>query len=420
MKRAVTLLLVLLALAAAAVWALNRRDESPLTQASWQPTAEQIQRGAYLAKAGNCAACHTARGGAPFAGGSGIATPFGTVYTSNLTPDRSGLGDWTPAEFWRALHNGRSRDGHLLYPAFPYPSYTQVTRDDSDALFAYLRSLPAVAQPNRPHALRFPYDSQAALAVWRALYFKPGSYVPDAKQDAEWNRGAYLVRGLGHCIACHGARNRLGATSESVELSGGLIPMQNWYAPSLGDPGEAGVAHWPKQDVVDLLRTGINAQGASVMGPMAEVVFRSTQHLNPADLQAMATFLQRLPQARTAAPEPGPRDRRLIERGGELYKQHCASCHGDGGEGAAGAYPPLKGNRAVTMDPPANLVRVVINGAFAPATAGNPRPYGMPPYVHVLEDHDIAAVLSFIRNAWGNQAGTVSELQVLQFKQGQE
>jgi mono/diheme cytochrome c family protein len=420
MRRALTLLLALLVLAAAAVWALNRRGESPLTQAPWQPTPEQIQRGAYLANAGNCAACHTARGGAPYAGGSGIATPFGTVYTSNLTPDRSGLGDWTPAEFWRALHNGRSRDGHLLYPAFPYPSYTQVTRDDSDALFAYLRSLPAVAQPNRPHALRFPYDSQAALAVWRALYFKPGSYVPDAKQDAEWNRGAYLVRGLGHCIACHGARNRLGATSESVELSGGLIPMQNWYAPSLGDPAEAGVAHWAKQDVVDLLRNGINARGASVMGPMAEVVYRSTQHLSPADLQAMASFLQHLPQVRHEAADAAPRDRRLIERGGEVYKQHCASCHGDGGEGAAGAYPPLKGNRAVTMEPPANLVRVVVNGAFAPATAGNPRPYGMPPYVHVLEDRDIAAVLSFIRNAWGNSATTVSELQVLQFKQGHE
>jgi mono/diheme cytochrome c family protein len=420
MRRALTLLLALLVLAAAAVWALNRRGESPLTQAPWQPTPEQIQRGAYLANAGNCAACHTARGGAPYAGGSGIATPFGTVYTSNLTPDRSGLGEWTPAEFWRALHNGRSRDGHLLYPAFPYPSYTQVTRDDSDALFAYLRSLPAVAQPNRPHALRFPYDSQAALAVWRALYFKPGSYVPDAKQDAEWNRGAYLVRGLGHCIACHGARNRLGATSESVELSGGLIPMQNWYAPSLGDPAEAGVAHWAKQDVVDLLRNGINARGASVMGPMAEVVYRSTQHLSPADLQAMASFLQHLPQVRHEAADAAPRDRRLIERGGEVYKQHCASCHGDGGEGAAGAYPPLKGNRAVTMEPPANLVRVVVNGAFAPATAGNPRPYGMPPYVHVLEDRDIAAVLSFIRNAWGNSATTVSELQVLQFKQGHE
>ena len=163
-----------------------------------------------------------------------IATPFGTVYTSNLTPDaQTGLGQWTPDAFWRAMHHGRSADGRLLYPAFPYTSYTQVSRADSDALFAYLRSIPAVVQANRPHALAFPYSSQAALAVWRALFFRAGEFTPEPQQSAQWNRGAYLVRGLGHCAACHAERNFLGASSSAQALQGGVIPMQRWYAPSL-------------------------------------------------------------------------------------------------------------------------------------------------------------------------------------------
>jgi len=172
-----------------------------------------------------------------------IDTPFGTVFSSNLTPDpRHGLGAWTADDFWRAIHHGRSRDGRLLYPAFPYPNYTEVSRGDSDAMFAYLLTVPAVARPETEHRLRWPYSTQAALAFWRALYFEPGVYRQEPAQSAEWNRGAYLVRGLGHCAACHSARNALGASSDMMDLSGGVIPMQNWYAPSLGSPREAGVA----------------------------------------------------------------------------------------------------------------------------------------------------------------------------------
>ncbi|HEY1226756.1 MAG TPA: cytochrome c, partial [Ramlibacter sp.] len=188
------------------------------------------ERGAYLVRVGNCMACHTDRGGAAWAGGRAIETPFGTVYATNLTPDpKHGLGQWTAADFWRALHHGRSRDGRLLYPAFPYPNYTEVTREDADAMFAYLRTVPAVPRANTPHRLRWPYSTQAALAVWRTLYFRAGVYEPEGTQSAEWNRGAYLVRGLGHCAACHSARNALGASSDMMDLSGGLIPMQNWY-----------------------------------------------------------------------------------------------------------------------------------------------------------------------------------------------
>lgn len=402
---------------AALAW-LNLRDEAPVggPAAAFEATPAQVERGRYLAFAGHCAGCHTQRGGAAYAGGPGIETPFGTVHASNLTPDPThGIGDWSAAHFWRAMHHGRSKDGRLLYPAFPYPSFTRVTREDSDALYAYLRSVPAAAVPNAPHRLRFPYDTQFALAMWRALYFQPAAFVPDPARSAEWNRGAYLVDGLGHCIACHGARNALGATDPARGLSGGSIPIENWYAPSLVSPREAGVADWDPRDIVRLLRTGTSPRG-SVMGPMADVVHGSTQHLSDADLGAMATYLRQLPaDGAVAAQAPAPPrpatergDAGTVARGSRIYDQRCAYCHGDAGQGASGAYPPLAGNRAVLMANPANLVQIVRRGGFLPATAGNPRPYGMPPFGQVLDDGDIAAVLTYVRGAWGNDAPPVS------------
>jgi len=419
MRKALKFALALTVLAvgaAALVWALNVRDEidvkAPVAAAA--PSESLVARGAYLARAGSCQTCHTAQGGQAYAGGRGIATPFGTVFTSNLTPDdKTGIGSWSASHFWRAMHNGRSKDGRLLYPAFPYTSYTQVTREDSDALYAYLRTLPAATAPNLPHALRFPYQSQAALAVWRALFFSPGVYEADTARSAEWNRGAYLVKGLGHCAACHTARNALGGSEQSLDLAGGLIPMQNWYAPSLASPYEAGVADWDKQHIVSLLKNGVSPR-ASVTGPMAEVVQRSTQYLSEADLGAMAQFLKELPASQAAPPEPAPirTQGESVERAAKLYEQHCAQCHGAKGEGIANAYPALAGNRAVTMDQAANLVQIVLNGGYAPATAGNPRPFGMPPFVLVLNDTDMALVLTHIRQSWGNRASEITPLEV--------
>jgi mono/diheme cytochrome c family protein len=423
MKRVLLGVVAVFVLLGALVAWLNFRGEDPIpaNAAPFSPSVEQVKRGEYLARAGNCVACHTSRGGAPYSGGLPVRTPFGTVMSTNITPDRkTGIGTWTPAHFWRALHNGRSKDGRLLYPAFPYPSYTIVTREDSDAIFAYLMSTPAVEKINRPHALRFPYNSQVALAVWRALFFEPDSFEPDAAKPPEWNRGAYLVHGLGHCVACHSPRNAFGATEDKLELSGGLIPMQGWYAPALTSRGEAGVADWETQHVVDLLKAGVSPRG-SVMGPMAEVVFRSTQYLSDADLTAMAVFLKALPQAAPASAEDAAAVGADVRATGEkLYKDHCAGCHGDAGEGAAGAYPALAGNRAVTMAVPANLIRVVLSGGYLPATAANPRPYGMPPFAHVLDDEAVAAVVSYIRSAWGNRAGPVSQLQVMKSRAGGE
>ena len=412
-------LVVLLALCGGLVAWLNVSGESPLTgdANSFVATPEQVARGAYLARAGNCAACHTDRGGPAFAGGKGLATPFGTVFASNLTPDaKTGIGAWSAAQFWRALHNGRSADGRLLYPAFPYPNFTEVTRADSDALYAWLRTQVPVAQANRAHSLRFPYDLQAALAVWRALFFSPGVYEPVVERSVQWNRGAYLVRSLGHCAACHSPRNAFGATRDSLELSGGLIPLQNWYAPSLASSSEAGVADWSTQEVGELLKTGLTPRGAA-LGPMAEVVFRSTQYLADADIAAMAEYLKSLPQTPPHALAAVTLDTAAQARGEALYKDRCAACHGANGEGGAGSngivYAPLAGNRKVLLETSANLIHIVVNGGFPPTTAGNGRPYGMPPFGPSLKDEEIAVLASYVRNAWGNSAPAVSTLDVL-------
>jgi mono/diheme cytochrome c family protein len=414
------LLAALLSAALAIAVAWPRAEHIPAASAAaWAATPENIARGAYLARAGDCMGCHTARGGAAWAGGRALDTPFGRLFTPNITPDRAtGIGAWSADDFWNALHNGIAPGGRLLYPAFPYQNTTRVTRADSDALFAYLRSLKAVRQPNTPHALDFPYRLQPALAAWRLLYFTPGVYAPRpapasarARADA-WNRGAYLVEGLGHCGACHSARNAMGASS--TILAGGLLPTSGWYAPALTAGGAAGPDQWREADLAQLLRTGV-APGHAVSGPMAEVVGQSLQHLAEPDLAAIALYLTTLPappgRQRAPAPAPVPPDA-LMRRGERLYVQHCADCHGEDGRGAAGVYPALAGNRLLSTAEPVNAIRIVLNGGFPPATAGNPRPYGMPPYGPVLNDEDAAAVISYVRASWGNAARAVTPSEV--------
>ena len=387
-------------------------------------TADTLERGRVLALAGNCAHCHTARGGAAYAGGRPIDTPFGTVFASNLTPDPdTGLGRWTAGEFWRALHHGRGADGRRLVPVFPYTETTRITREDSDALWAWLRTVPAVQQVNRAHELRWPYGTQGALAVWRTLFFRPGVWQDNSRQTASWNRGGYLVNGAGHCAACHGGRNAWGG-SASAGFGGGLLPSLNWYAPALNRADQAGVSHWPLQDIVALLRDGSSPSGQAT-GPMAEVVLHSTQHLPPSDLQAMAVYLKSLPaDTRPAAPArlTDPANLvRALEAGAVLYQDHCAACHGAQGEGGALAdgrrvIPPLAGNRTVTQEPPANLVRSIALGGFGAPTAGNPRPFSMPPFAQVLTEGQIADLATYLRRSWGAQAGSVSANEVARWR----
>jgi mono/diheme cytochrome c family protein len=413
MRKALIAGAALFLLVLVALWWSSARDrengEAP--QPATPESTDPVQHGRELVALGDCKSCHTARGGAAFAGGRAIPTPFGTFYSPNITSDvQTGLGGWSSTDFWHALHNGYSKDGKLLYPTFPYTNYTKISRHDSDAMFAYLRTIAPVPQPNHPHELRFPYNYRLLLVAWRWLFFSPGVYESESGHNAAWNRGAYLVQGLAHCSACHEARNALGATRAKAGPSGGLV--LNWYAPSLTSPHEAGVQDWPEENIVTLLKTGqvaSSAAKASTSGPMAEVVSESLQQAPDDELRAIAGYLKSLPV--TMAPDEGsvtnPPDAAplaVLTAGKALYGKNCADCHGKRGEGREPAAPPLAGNRAVTMSSAVDPIRMVLFGGYAPGTAGNPRPFGMPPYSLTLSDEEIAEVLMYVRSSWGNAA----------------
>jgi mono/diheme cytochrome c family protein len=390
-----------------AIFAFNLRDESNIEPAV--VSAELVERGRYLALVGNCAGCHTSPGKEAYSGGYGVPTPYGVVYAGNLTPHKEqGIGSWSNNDFWRALHNGRPKDGRLLYPAFPYTSYTKVTQQDSNAIFAYLSSLPPSSAANKQNTLTFPFNTQAALAVWRALYFKPGVYVSpiqSAGLSAEIDRGAYLTQGLGHCDACHAQRDRLGGISDQGKLDGGVIPVLKWYAPSL-------FSEHIKSDVATYLKVG-KTEKHYASGPMAEVVFGSTQFLSDSDAQSIQRYLANWPRTQEV------KDTRATansEIGLKVYKDKCESCHGKNGEGAMGAYPALAGNPAVLQATPASLVRMIVEGGFGASTSNNPQPYGMPPYGQVLTPLEIAGVITHIRGSFGNNAGFVGEIEVIKYR----
>lgn len=378
-------------------------DGAPIIAASAHADAGAIARGAYLATVGSCAGCHTAPGGQEMAGGRRIETPYGAVYAGNLTPDdETGLGRWNADDFHRAMHDGRAPDGRRYVPAFPYTSFTNVARNDNDALFAYLRSFAPVGRARRPHELRFPYGTQFALAVWQWVAFTPTD-APATAPSGGMARGAYLVRGLGHCGECHAPRDSWSISAR--DLSGGEMPGDRWYAPSLhptaGEPDAM-------TQTVALLRDGRNRHGTAT-GPMATIVLKSTQHWQAADLEQAAQYLQSLqplaspPSAPRAAPD-------VLTAGGRLYADRCADCHGADGAGVPGVYPPLAGNPSVTLRSVRNLVQVLRHGGFAPSTAAWPRPYGMPPAE--LSPEQTAVVLTHLRQSWGNSAPAVSALDV--------
>lgn len=406
------------AAAAAALWSGgNTFHSGGAVAAVPADQTELIKRGEYLARAGDCIACHTVRGGKTFAGGLPMLTPFGTLYTPNVTPDdQYGIGKWTSDDFYRSIHVGRSKDGSLLYPAMPFTSYTKVTRADSDAMFAYMRSVPPVNVPSRPHELRFPFNQRNMLIGWRVLFFSEGEFKPDPTKSVEWNRGAYLIEGLGHCSMCHTSINAMGGPVSSAAFGGGLIPLQNWYAPSLTSNKEAGLGDWDIKDINDLLKTGVSQRGA-VFGPMAEVVHNSLQYMTDADINAMSTFLKSIPQ-KGEAPETMQFETsaqfgsELLQQGKKIYTENCAKCHAENGLGKPPAYPPLATNQSIQMQSAVNPIRMVLNGGYPPSTEGNPHPYGMPPFAQSLSDTEVAAVVTYIRMSWGNHGTPVSPQQV--------
>jgi len=403
-------------------WFAGRHHSAPSSPAQQAEEVRRLRdpalvaRGKYLAIVGDCAACHTERGGKRYAGGRSLATPFGDVPAPNITPDNeTGIGGWSFNDFWHALHNGKGRHGELLYPVFSYTSFTKVTRDDALAIFAYLKSLPPVRRPDSELGLNFPYNLRKSLIAWRALYFKPGVFKADPAQSEAWNRGAYLVQGLGHCNECHAERNSLGGIKKNQQLTGGQIPQLDWYAPDLSTQASGGLEGWSEKDIVDLLKTGQSAKGTA-FGPMADVVRLSTQHMTDSDLRAVAVYLQSLPPRKSVTAALVSNGTADHEQGSKLYAQHCADCHGGNGNGVAGIYPPLNGNTSVTEPTGINAIRSVLLGGFAPVTASNPQPYSMPPFTQQLSDAEVAAVVSYIRQSWSNKSASVQSADVSRYR----
>jgi mono/diheme cytochrome c family protein len=301
----------------------------------------------------------------------------------------------------------------LLLPAFPYNHTSVFTHDDVQAIFSWLQTVKPVELAQPAHRLTWPFGTQPAIALWRSLFFKPSTFAANQTQSAEWNRGAYLVQGAGHCAACHGQRNAMGSFPAIDDLSGSYLSPQMWVAPSLIDATQTALGQSSTHDIAQLLRTG-QSTWAHVSGPMAEFVKHTGQHLTPQDAQAMAVYLK----TKLKTPTPNTKQLNPVQQAtsspaaASLYATHCASCHGKSGEGKANMYPALAGNPAVLLAQPDNLIQAALYGGYGPSTAEHPRPYGMPPFLFTLNNQQITDVLNHIRSQWGNQAPPVSPVQV--------
>jgi mono/diheme cytochrome c family protein len=357
--------------------------------------AQTIERGAYLTTAGDCVSCHTAPGGKRFAGGLYMPTPFGEISTPNITPDKTtGIGDWSDDEFYRAMHEGIGRHNEYLYPVFPFPWFTRVTRDDALAIKAYLFSLPAENAPRKALRLAFPFNLRDSLLAWRTAFFKPETFVADPKLSKEINRGAYLVDGLGHCGECHNHNSLFGASNLSGRLEGGQI--ESWYAPNITSDGHEGIGTWSIDQIATFLRSGSAPAGGVALGPMKETVEASLRHLSEQDLQAIAAYLKSVTGRETYKPSGA---QTATTKGLQTYLSYCASCHHLDGLGVPGIIPALAGNGAVKSEGPENVIRVVLGGMEAS--------HGLAPMPAVgvgMSDQEVAEVVNYIRTAWGNGA----------------
>ena len=371
--------------------------------------SELVTRGAYLTNAGDCIACHTAKGGKPLAGGLYMNTPFGAISTPNITPDKAtGIGAWTDEQFYRAMHDGIGHKGEYLYPVMPFPWYASVTREDVMAIRAYLNTQPAVSQARPPNKLSFPYSIRESLLAWRQVFFKPVTFTPDPNQSPEVNRGSYLVNGLAHCGECHNSRPVAGTSKWRESLQGGVV--DNWYAPNITSDPRDGIGAWRNEEIATFLKTGAAPGKGIALGPMAETV-HSLSHLTDADLLAIAAYLKATP-AKADAPS---QQHALYEgrgaRGGDTYLSYCASCHGLDGKGLAGVIPSLSGNGAVRAKGPQNVIGAVLGGLparerYAPMLAIGAG----------MSDQEVADVTNYVRQNWANaapataQAGMVAQL----------
>jgi mono/diheme cytochrome c family protein len=396
------------AAAAAGVAAQPKSVPIPPAPASAGANEQQIQRGRYLTELGDCVACHTERDGAQFAGGRPLQTPFGTVLSANLTPDAdTGIGRYTPETFYRALHEGIDREGRHLYPAFPYNYFARVQREDSDAMFAYLKSLPPVRHAVDRNQLPFPFNIRGLMVLWNALFLDSHPYQDDTTRSAQWNRGAYLARGLGHCGACHTPKNLLGAPKTRQEFEGGRFA--NLFAPDITSNLRSGIGGWSRPTLIDFLRSGRSTH-SDASAEMGEVVAFSTSQMSDGDLDALVTYLT--DRAGSQGASPAKPDEQAMHRGRAIFADVCAACHQDGGEGVPRMFPPLKGNANVQQRDPTTVLHFILDGTRAEPTDRAPTPLSMPAFNWKLNDADIAAVATYVRNAWGNTAPEISARQV--------
>ncbi len=365
-----------------------------------------IERGRYLATASDCVACHTVPGaGKPFAGGRPIETPFGNIVSANITPDQAtGIGAWSDEQFDDAVRRGVRPDGSRLYPAMPYTAYTKMSHDDVKAIRAYLNTVEPVHNEVNRSALPFPLNIRTAMRVWNALFFSKGEFKPDPQKSAEWNRGAYLVTGPGHCGACHTPKNVLGGDKQSEALQGSRL--QGWFAPNITNDTVAGLGAWSADDVVTYLRTGHNRITAAT-GPMAEEVENASAYMTDADLKAIATYLKSVP-GQSGSTQPVAANDPVMKAGEAIYRDQCAACHMIDGKGVASLFPSLADGSVLRSRDPRTAIRLVLRGARTAATKDEPTAPGMPSFSRQLTDEQIAAVLTYARNTWGRPAAAVS------------
>jgi mono/diheme cytochrome c family protein len=382
---------------------------APPARADQRPSEQdfaQIERGRYLTAVADCTACHTSTDSQDqFAGGRAIETPFGKVLAANITPDReTGIGNWTDSQFDAAVRMGRLPDGSRLYPAMPFPYYTRMTQADVRAIRAYLNTLPPVHHEVHSNQLPFPFSVRASMWVWDSLYFNPGPYKPDPGKSAQWNRGAYLVRGPGHCAACHSPKTALGGDRSQQPLQG--YTLQGWFAPDITGDTAFGLGDWSVSDVIAYLKSGHNRLAAA-SGPMGEEVADSSSKMTDPDLHAIAVFLKDVPGPAATNKAISPQDRQMVA-GGAIYRDECSACHQQDGSGVPYLIPNLARSSSVNSREPTSLLRVLIHGAQSVGTPGEPTAPAMPPFGWQLSDEQIAAVTTFVRNSWGHAAPATS------------
>lgn len=369
-----------------------------------------VARGQYLAVVADCAACHSSPGAPAWAGGRAIETPFGNILAPNITPDlQTGIGRWSDDEFVNSLLKGTRRGGEHLYPAMPYTYFTRVSRNDALAIRAYLNTVPAVNNRVVSNQLPFPFDVRTSMVAWNELNFKPGAFQPHADMSAEWNRGAYLVEGPMHCGMCHTPKTKLGGDETSQSLAG--YSLQGWFAPAISGDKYRGLGGWTAEQIIAYLKTGHN-DFASASGPMAEEVTLSSSQMTDADLHAVAVYLKAQPDNGTAKPTPIAATEPAMKVGAAIYADECSACHTPTGSGIAGLIPTLAGSAAVQSREPTSLLHVVLRGARSVSTQGAPTASAMPSYSWLLSDDEVAAVTTYVRNAWGNAAPAVSATEV--------